>query len=337
MECTVENITMSSIRLRVSVSYSEFETHIKRAYAKSSLRVNIAGFRKGKVPEKMIDLRIGRPRILNDAITTAIPDFFEKALVEKALFAIGNPTFRVEEYKDGENLTFETEINVRPAIKLPEFSEIEIQVPSIQIQESEIQDRLKKVLSELEAKKNLESESNNSLELMSDEFVRQMTSFATVSELKDVLYRNLYAEKTMHQGVIARDLLMGTLLTNLDIPLPEDLIEKEVAEHLSREPGHDVEAHRIEVDNEIRLSLKTDYLLDVISRVHRIEINDAEINDYLVKAAQRFSLSAQDLANQLEKAGQIQSLMAEVARSKALALALSQVSIVDSDGHPIHL
>lgn len=307
---------MSSIRLRVSVSYNEFETHIKRAYTKSSLRVNIAGFRKGKVPEKMIDLRIGRPRILNDAITTAIPDFFEKALVEKALFAIGNPTFRVDEYKDGENLTFETEINVRPAIKLPEFSEIEIQVPSIQIQDNELQARLEAVLIELETKNTTGIDSNS---------------------LKDDVYNILKEEKTLQQGVIARDLLMSKLLNDLDIPLPEDLIEKEVTEHLSREPGHDVEAHRKEVENEIRQSLKTDYLLDVIARTNRIEINDSEINDYLVKAAQRFSLSPQDLAAQLEKAGQIQSLMAEVARSKALALALSLVSIVDADGHVISL
>ena len=75
----------------------------------------------------------------------------------------------------------------------------------------------------------------------------------------------------------------------------------------------------------------------MIARTNRIEINDSEINDYLVKAAQRFSLSPQDLAAQLEKAGQIQSLMAEVARSKALALALSLVSIVDADGHVISL
>jgi len=316
LDCTVENITMSSIRLRVSVSYNEFETHIKRAYIKSSLRVNIAGFRKGKVPEKMIDLRIGRPRILNDAITTAIPDFFEKALVEKALFAIGNPTFRVDEYKDGENLTFETEINVRPAIKLPEFSEIRLQVPSIQIQDNELQERLEVVLRELESKETTGVDSNS---------------------LKDNVYDILKEEKILQQGVIARDLLISKLLNDLDIPLPEDLIEKEVTEHLSREPGHDVETHRKEVESEIRQSLKTDYLLDVIARTNRIEINDSEINDYLVKAAQRFSLSPHDLATQLEKAGQIQSLMAEVARSKALALALSLVSIVDADGHVISL
>ena len=328
---------MSSIRLQVCVSYNEFETHIKRAYAKSSVRVNIAGFRKGKVPEKMIDLRIGRSRILNDAITTAIPDFFEKALAQKALFAIGNPTFRVDEYKDGENLTFQTEINVRPAINLPEFSEIELQVPSIHVQDIEVETQLEAVLKELETKNSPGLDSKSLKESMSDEFVRQVSSFATLKEMRDHVYDILKGEKTFQQGAIARDLLISKLLNDLEIPLPEDLIEKEVTEHLSREPGHDVEAHKIEVENEIRKSLKTDYSLDVISRVNRIEINDAEINDYLLKAAQRFSLSPQDLANQLEKTGQIQSLMAEVARSKALALALSQVSIVDTDGRAISL
>jgi len=316
VEFTVENTTMSSVHLRICVPYNEFESHIKKAYAKASMQLNVAGFRKGKVPQKMIDLRIGRNRILNNAISSAVPDFFEKALVEKALFVIGNPTFQVNEYKDGQNLEFETEINVRPAIKLPEFSEIRLQVPSIQIQDNELQERLEAVLKELESKQTTGIDSNS---------------------LKDSVYDILKEEKTLQQGVIARDLLMSKLLNELDIPLPEDLIEKEVTEHLSREPGHDVETHRKEVENEIRQSLKTDYLLDVIARTNRIEINDSEINDYLVKAAQRFSLSPHDLATQLEKAGQIQSLMAEVARSKALALALSLVSIVDVDGHVISL
>jgi trigger factor len=167
--------------------------------------------------------------------------------------------------------------------------------------------------------------------------VKAFTGFATLEALREKLQESLHVEKKIQQGSLARDLLITKLLNDLEIPLPEDLIEKEVADHLSRDPEHDTEAHKIEVENEIRLSLKTDYLLDVISRANRIEINDAEINEYLVIAAQRFSLSPQDLFTQLEKAGQIKSLMAEVARSKALAFALSQVSIVDSDGHIIHL
>jgi len=292
MEYTLENVTMSSIHLRVSISPEDFAEHIEKAYAKSSSSMNLAGFRRGKIPAKMIDMKIGRDRILNDAIRFAIPYFFEKVLIERGLFAIGNPTFRVDEYIDGQELKFETEVNVRPAIKLPDFSEIKLQVPSIQISEE---------------------------------------------ELKDDLYEKIKEEKIFQQGVLARDLLINKLLSDLEIPLPEDLIQKAVDEHLSREAGHDLEGHRIEVENEIRLSLKTDYLLDVISRANRIEINDSEINDYLVKAAQRFSLSPQDLANQLERDGQMQSLMAEVARSKALALALSQISIVDTDGQAIHL
>jgi len=292
MEYTLENVTMSSIHLRVSISPKEFDEHIEKAYAKSSSSMNLAGFRRGKIPVKMIDMKIGRDRILNDAIRFAIPYFFEKVLIERGLFAIGNPTFRVDEYKDGQELKFETEVNVRPAIKLPDFAEIRLQVPSIQISEE---------------------------------------------ELKDDFYETIKEEKIFQQGVFARDLLINKLLSELEIPLPEDLIQKVVDEHLSREAGHDLEGHRIEVENEIRLSLKTDYLLDVISRANRIEINDSEINDYLVKAAQRFSLSPQDLANQLERDGQMQSLMAEVARSKALALALSQISIVDTDGQAIHL
>jgi FKBP-type peptidyl-prolyl cis-trans isomerase (trigger factor) len=328
---------MSSIQLRISVPFSELDSHIKKAYAKASSRLNVAGFRKGKIPERMIDLRIGRNQILHDAIAMAIPDFFEKALIEKSLFVIGNPSFRVNEFKDGENLEFETQISVRPAITLPEFSKIELQVPNIQISEADLDSRLEAVLSSLDEKNTLGIDPGNIQERMSDDFVKTFTSFETVEALRDKLYEGLQVEKKIQQGSLARDLLITKLINELEIPLPEDLIEKEVADHLSREPEHDTETHKIEVENEIRLSLKTDYLLDVVSRANRIEINDSEINDYLVKAAQRFSLSPQDLFTQLEKAGQVQPLMAEVARSKALALVLSQVSIVDSDGQVIHL
>jgi FKBP-type peptidyl-prolyl cis-trans isomerase (trigger factor) len=328
---------MSSIRMRVSVPYSEFETHIKKAYAKTSLNLNVAGFRKGKIPTKIIDQRVGRNQILHNAITSAIPAFFEKALVEKALFVIGNPNFQVNKYKDGEKLEFEAEVNVRPAIALPNFSKIELRVPSIQIQEIDIETRLQLFLAELASKNISESDLANPQDQVSHEFVKKFSNSESLDELKREIALLLKKEGTIQQGVIARDLLITKLLNDLEIPLPEDLIEKEVMEHLAREPEHDVEAHKIEVENEIRRSLKTDYLLDVISRTNRIEITDSEINDYLVKAAQRFSISPQDLAKQLEKAGQIQSLMAEVARSKALALALSQISIVDSDGHSVQL
>ena len=327
---------MSSVRMRISVPYSEFEVHIKKAYTKTSLSLDVAGFRKGKIPPKIIDQRVGRNQILHNAITMAVPAFFDQALLQNALFVIGSPNFRVNEYRDGEKLEFETEVNVRPAIALPDFANIELRVPSIQIQEIDIETRLQLFLAELSSKNISESDSANPQQI-NDEFVQKFSNFESLDELKKEIALLLKKEGLIHQGVIARDLLITKLLNDLEIPLPEDLIEKEVMEHLAREPEHDVEAHKIEVENEIRRSLKTDYLLDVISRTNRIEITDSEINDYLVKAAQRFSLSPQDLANQLEKAGQIQSLMAEVARSKALALALSQISIVDSDGHSVQL
>ena len=125
---------MSSIHLRIFISHTEFVEYIKRAYTKTSATMNIAGFRKGKVPAKMIDAKIGRDRIFGDAIRSAVPHFFEKVLIERALFAIGNPSFQVNIYKDGEVLKFETEVNVRPAIKLPDFAKITLRVQVFRFQ-----------------------------------------------------------------------------------------------------------------------------------------------------------------------------------------------------------
>jgi len=337
MKSTVENLTVSSVRMSIEVSFAEFEAHIDKSYARASTGINVPGFRRGKTPASIVNIRIGRPRVLNEAIKTVIPDFFEKALVEHGLFAIGRPTFRVENYIDYQPLTFSTEINIRPAIDLPDFSEISVTVSDALVSEEDINEKLKEIQTQFAEHEASQGVIRDDLYLGSDAFAGSISDFKTLTELKSDIATNLMEMKKVEQGAQARDLVLGKLMSELNIALPEDLIEKEVNDHLARENRSEDLEHRTEVDLEVRKSLKSDYLLDVVSRAEQIHIDDAEINEYLVRTAQHFSMSPQEFADQLEKSGQIQSLMAEVARSKALAIVLSRITVREVSGKVIQL
>ncbi|CAB4584962.1 unannotated protein [freshwater metagenome] len=337
MKSIVENLTVSSVHLSVEVTFTEFEVHIAKSYARASAGINVPGFRRGKTPASIVNIRIGRPKVISEAIRSAIPDFFEKALVEHGLFAIGRPTFRVENYIDYQPLTFSTEINIRPAIDLPDFSEISVTVSDALVNEEDINEKLKEIQLRFAEHELSQGVIRDDEFLGSDAFASSISDFKTLIELKNDIATNLTEMKKVEQGAQARDLVLEKLMSDLDIALPEDLIEKEVNEHLARENRSEDLEHRTEVDLEVRKSLKSDYLLDVVSRSEQIHIDDAEINEYLVRTAQHFSMSPQEFADQLEKSGQIQSLMAEVARSKALAIVLSRITVREVSGKVIEL
>ena len=82
MKSSVEVLSPTRVRLDVEVAYSELESHVANAYKKVAAQVNIPGFRKGKIPAAMIDQRVGRGAVIDEAINTALPIFYGQAARE---------------------------------------------------------------------------------------------------------------------------------------------------------------------------------------------------------------------------------------------------------------
>ena len=170
-----------------------------------------------------------------------------------------------------------------------------------------------------------------------DAFAKLASEFDTIAELRADFVERLGRVKKMEQGAQARDLLLEKLLADLDIPVPEKMVEAEVNDHLEGEGRQEDAEHRAEVDGQVRSSLKSDFLLDAIIKSEKVEITEMELTEYLVRTSQRYGMAPEQFAQELQKAGQIGQLVSEVSRAKALAVVLERVKVSDKSGNAINL
>jgi trigger factor len=138
VKSTVETLSPTRVRLQIEVPFAEIEPSLKKAYREVAQQVSIPGFRRGKVPAAVIDQRIGREAVLNEAVQEIIPQQLVAALQQHQVRSLGRPQVDNLEFDDGAPLTFTAEVDVRPEINLPELGDITVTVDEIQITDEEI-------------------------------------------------------------------------------------------------------------------------------------------------------------------------------------------------------
>lgn len=138
MKSTVETLSPTRVRLAIEVPFVELEASLKKAYREIAQQVNIPGFRKGKVPAPVIDRRIGRGVVLNEAVQDAIPQNILAAIREHEVKTLGRPEVEITEFADGAPLKFTAEIDVRPELTLPDLSTIEVTVDEVKVDDSDV-------------------------------------------------------------------------------------------------------------------------------------------------------------------------------------------------------
>ncbi|MBN9179413.1 MAG: trigger factor, partial [Microbacterium sp.] len=122
-----------------------------------------------------------------------------------------------------------------------------------------------------------------------------------------------------------------------DIPVPPQLVEDEVHQHLESEGRLEDDVHRAEVTEASEKQFRTQVLLDKIVEQNAIEVSQDELTQYIVQSAAQYGMSPQDFVDALQQNGQLPVLVGEVARNKALAVALGRVNVVDTNGKPVDL
>jgi len=415
VKSTVETLSPTRVKIDVEVTFAELTPHIDAAYKKIAKSVNIPGFRKGHVPSGMIDQRVGRGSVLDEAINSALPEFYSQAARENDVVVIGRPEVDIKEFVDKEKLVFTVEVDVRPEVTLPDFSKINITVDDVKVEDSDIDEQVdslrarfgtlntveraakdgdfvtidltariegaevdggkaneisyevgsnrmidgldaallemsagdtKTFTTQLVGQKDdetgdveiaVKAVKERELPPVDDAFAKLASEFDTISDLRADFVERLGRVKKMEQGAQARDLLLEKLLADLDIPVPEGIVAAEVADHLEGEGRQEDTEHRTEVEGQVRSSLKSDFLLDAIIKSEKVEITEMELTEYLVRTSQRYGMAPEQFAAELQKAGQIGQLVAEVTRAKALAVILEQVKVADKSGNEINL
>jgi trigger factor len=142
VKSTVETLSPTRVRLAIEVPFVELEPSLRKAYREIAQQVNVPGFRRGKVPAVVIDQRIGRGAVLNEAVQEAIPQNFLAAVREHDVKTIGRPEVEITEISDGDKLAFTAEVDVRPPINLPDLSTVEVVVDEARIDESEVDEQV---------------------------------------------------------------------------------------------------------------------------------------------------------------------------------------------------
>ena len=145
MKSAVENLNPTRVRLTVEVPFEELKPSLDAAYKKINQQVTVAGFRKGKIPARVIDQRFGRGAVLEEAVNDALPKFYTEAVNEGELNPLGQPEVDITELKDGELLAFTAEVDVRPSIEIPDFSGIEVTVDAIEVSDEDIQNSVEQL------------------------------------------------------------------------------------------------------------------------------------------------------------------------------------------------
>jgi trigger factor len=138
----VEELSPTRVRLSVEVSFEELKPSIDKAYKEVAQQARIPGFRPGKVPPRVIDMRIGRGAVLTEAVNDALPEFYSKAVQEAEVFALGTPDVEITQLDDGKELAFTAEVEIRPKFELPDFAELSVTVDSANVTDEDIEEYL---------------------------------------------------------------------------------------------------------------------------------------------------------------------------------------------------
>ena len=142
MKSTVEKLNPTRVKLTVEVPFDELKPNFDRAYKALAGQVNIPGFRRGKVPAKILDARLGRGTILTEVVNEAVPAKFREAATEAKLETIGQPDIEVTRIDDGDALAFTAEVDVRPEITLPAIGDIAVTVDDVEVTEADIDEQV---------------------------------------------------------------------------------------------------------------------------------------------------------------------------------------------------
>ena len=189
---------------------------------------------------------------------------------------------------------------------------------------------------------------------LDDEFAQAYSEFDSVGELRAGTRAQLENMGRAAQAGQARERAMDALLSRIDIPLPDDLIESEVAtrkqaltERLERSgntlddylqaTNSTAEQLDEQFQQDARRSVKAGFVLDKLATQEELGVDQDELAAYVTEQAYRMGVAPDQLARQLSESGQLAAFAADVLRGKALTLIAERASVTDESGRSVDI
>ncbi len=145
MNLVLDKKENNRVKFTFEISEEKFEEAMQKSYIKNRARFNIPGFRKGKVPRKIIEINYGPEIFYEDALNMILPDAYDEAVEELKLEPVAMPEVDVEEIEKGKPVLIKIEVAVKPEVKLGEYKNIEIEKEEYIVTDELVENELKSV------------------------------------------------------------------------------------------------------------------------------------------------------------------------------------------------
>lgn len=433
MQSAVETLSPTRVRLTVEVPFDELKVELASAYKKIGAQVRVQGFRPGKVPPRILDQRVGRGVVLEEAVQEAVPRLYGEAVEQSGVSPVQQPQVEVTELADGDKLAFTAEVDVRPDITLPSYEGLAVTVDAVEVTDADIDEQIDTlrerfaklvpveraaadgdfltldlaatvdgaevpggtasglsyevgkgnlldgldsavagasagdsrtfqtdlVAGDLEGRTadvavTVKAVNERELPEVDDTWASDVAGFAGADELREDVRTRLDRAKRMQQGIEARDKILAALLAEVEVPLPESIVQRErewrsnsAQEQLTRSgltlqgwleaEDKTAEVWEQELADGAAEAVKAQLVLDTIADTEELGVTDNELSEQVVRRAQRAGVSPDQYASQIVQSGQLPTLISEVRRGKALATVMEAATITDSAGVEVDL
>ena len=189
---------------------------------------------------------------------------------------------------------------------------------------------------------------------LTDEWVSEVSEFETIDEMRDELKAQIHAIRMRGVRSELEQRLLGELVEDMDLELPEPLLDAEMDSVFHRF-AHRLETQGIELDqyleitgqdrdafvddlrSQAALNLRTRVLLEAVADHEGIEVDAEELDQAIDALAAAAGVSADDYRAALEEGGQGDALSGDILRRKAVDRLLESAVPVDEDGNQIEL
>jgi trigger factor len=142
VKATVSPLEGNKVKLSVEVDEDEFDKALNSAYRKIAREVRIPGFRPGKAPRKVLERRLGPQVGREQALHDALPEYYAQALVDHDVDAIDSPHIDITAGEDDGPVAFEATVEVRPAVLVPGYGGLRVELPRPEVSEAEVDEQI---------------------------------------------------------------------------------------------------------------------------------------------------------------------------------------------------
>lgn len=134
----MERIEENKVQLKIEVESEKFAAAISNASKKVAKQVNIPGFRKGRVPKKVLENYLGKQALVDEALEGFVPGAYIEAVQEANIEPINQPQVEVVQAEEGKPLIFKATVEVKPEVKLGEYKGVEVEQESVEVSSEEL-------------------------------------------------------------------------------------------------------------------------------------------------------------------------------------------------------